>query len=154
MSYVKARECLKKYGLEERIIEFPISTATVKLAAEALGSTEGEIAKSMAFYINDETILIISAGDKRIDNSKYKQYFKVKAKMVPFEDVESVIGHAAGGVCPFGINEKVKVYLDESLKKYKYVYPACGTHNTAVKLSIEDLEKASNYDAWIDVCKE
>lgn len=154
MSYVKARECLKKYGLEERIIEFPISTATVKLAAEALGTTEGEIAKSMAFHINDETILIISAGDKRIDNSKYKQYFKVKAKMVPFEEVESVIGHAAGGVCPFGINENVKVYLDESLKKYKYVYPACGTHNTAVKLSIEDLEKASNYDAWIDVCKE
>lgn len=154
MSYSKAKDCLKNYDLEGRIIEFPISTATVKLAAEALGVSDGEIAKSMAFYINEEAILVISAGDKKIDNSKYKKYFKVKARMVPFEEVESVIGHKSGGVCPFGINENVKVYLDESLKKYFYVYPACGTANTAVKLSIEDLEKASNYTSWIDVCKE
>ncbi len=154
MSYDKAKECLRKYNLEDRIIEFPISTATVKLAAEALGVSDGEIAKSMAFYINEDAIIVVSAGDKKIDNSKYKQYFKVKAKMVPFEEVESVIGHKAGGVCPFGINENVKVYLDESLKKYCYVYPACGTANTAVKLNIEDLEKASNYTSWIDVCKE
>lgn len=154
MAFERARKHLEKYGLADRIIEFPISTATVKLAAEALGCTDGEIAKSMAFFIGEEAILIISAGDKKIDNAKYKQCFKVKAKMIAYEVVEEYIGHAAGGVCPFGINENVKVYLDESLKVYEYVYPACGTANTAVKLRIEDLEKASNYIEWVDVCKE
>ena len=154
MAFERAKKHLEKHGLVDRIIEFPISTATVKLAAEALGCTDGEIAKSMAFFIGEEAILIISAGDKKIDNLKYKQCFKVKAKMIAYEEVEEYIGHAAGGVCPFGINENVKVYLDESLKVYEYVYPACGTANTAVKLRIEDLEKASNYVEWVDVCKE
>lgn len=154
MAFDKAQKHLEKYGLADRIIEFPISTATVKLAAEALGCTDGEIAKSMAFFLGEDAILIISAGDKKIDNAKYKQCFKVKAKMIAYEEVEEYIGHAAGGVCPFGINENVKVYLDESLKVYEYVYPACGTPNTAVKLRIEDLEKASNYVEWVDVCKE
>ena len=154
MAFERAKNHLEKYGLEDRIIEFPISTATVRLAAEALGCTDGEIAKSMAFFLGEDAILIISAGDKKIDNAKYKQYFKVKAKMIAYEVVEEYIGHAAGGVCPFGINENVKVYLDESLKVYEYVYPACGTPNTAVKLRIEDLEKASNYVEWVDVCKE
>ena len=154
MAFERAKNHLEKYGLEDRIIEFPISTATVRLAAEALGCTDGEIAKSMAFFLEEEAILIISAGDKKIDNAKYKQHFKVKAKMIAYEVVEDYIGHAAGGVCPFGINENVKVYLDESLKVYEYVYPACGTPNTAVKLRIEDLEKASNYVEWVDVCKE
>ena len=154
MAFEKAKKHLEKYGLVDRIIEFPISTATVKLAADALGCTEGEIAKSMAFFLGEEAILIISAGDKKIDNAKYKHFFKVKAKMIGFDSVEEFIGHAAGGVCPFGINENVRVYLDESLKEYEYVYPACGTPNTAVKLTIEDLEKASNYVEWVDVCKE
>lgn len=152
MSFIKAKEHLKKYNLEDRIIEFSISTATVKEAADALGSTEGEIAKSMGFIVNDKPILIIAAGDKKINNSKFKSKFNVKAKMISFDMVESLIGHAAGGVCPFGINENINVYLDESLKKYEYVYPACGNHNSAVKLLIKELEMTSNYIEWVDVC--
>lgn len=152
MSFIKAQEHLKKYNLEDRIIEFSISTATVKEAAYALGSTEGEIAKSMGFIVNDKPILIIAAGDKKINNSKFKSKFNVKAKMISFDMVESLIGHAAGGVCPFGINENINVYLDESLKKYEYVYPACGNHNSAVKLLIKELEMTSNYIEWVDVC--
>lgn len=152
--FEKAKEHLEKYNLENRIIVFSVSTATVYEAAQALQSTEGEIAKSLAFYINEQPILVIVAGDKKIDNAKFKQMFNVKAKMIPFDDVEKVIGHAAGGVCPFGVNENVTVYLDESLKEYEYVYPACGSHNSAVKLTINDLEKASNYISWVNVCKQ
>lgn len=154
MSYLKAKQHLEKYNLESRIIEFSSSTATVALAAEQVGVTEGEIAKSMSFIVNDNPILVIVAGDKKIDNHKYKDEFKVKAKMISFDDVETLIGHKAGGVCPFGINDNVRVYLDLSLKKYEYVYPACGTSNTAVKLLINELEKASKYIKWVDVCKE
>lgn len=154
MSYIKAKQHLEKYNLESRIIEFSSSTATVALAAEQVGVTEGEIAKSMSFIVNDNPILVIVAGDKKIDNHKYKDEFKVKAKMISFDDVETLIGHKAGGVCPFGINDNVRVYLDLSLKKYEYVYPACGTSNTAVKLLINELEKASKYIKWVDVCKE
>lgn len=148
-----AKKHLKEYNLDDRIIEFPISTATVLEAANALKCTEGEIAKSLAFLLEDNPILIIAAGDKKIDNSKYKQTFHIKAKMIPFDQVEKLIGHAAGGVCPFGINDNINVYLDESLKQYTIVYPACGTPNSAVKLSILELEKASNYISWVDVCK-
>ena len=148
-----AKKHLKEYNLDDRIIEFPISTATVLEAANALKCTEGEIAKSLAFLLEDNPILIIAAGDKKIDNSKYKQTFHIKAKMIPFDKVEKLIGHAAGGVCPFGINDNINVYLDESLKQYTIVYPACGTPNSAVKLSILELEKASNYISWVDVCK-
>ena len=154
MSYLKAKQHLEQYNLEDRIIEFSSSTATVSLAAEQVGVTEGEIAKSMSFIVNDNPILVIVAGDKRIDNHKYKDEFKVKAKMISFDQVEEYIGHKAGGVCPFGINDNVRVYLDLSLKKYEYVYPACGTSNTAVKLLINELEKASKYIKWVDVCKE
>ena len=108
----------------------------------------------MSFIVNDNPILVIVAGDKKIDNHKYKDEFKVKAKMISFDQVEEYIGHKAGGVCPFGINDNVRVYLDLSLKKYEYVYPACGTSNTAVKLLINELEKASKYIKWVDVCKE
>ena len=132
---------------------FPILTSTVLEAANALGCTEGEIAKSLAFLINDNPILIITAGDKKIDNQKYKQYFNVKAKMIPFDQVDQIIGHPAGGVCPFGVNENVKVYLDKSLNLYNIVYPACGTHNSAVKLHLSELEKASEFISWVDVCK-
>ena len=153
MAFNKAKEHLEKYDLENRIIEFAVSTATVYEAALALGSTEGEIAKSLSFYVGEKPILVIVAGDKRIDNPKYKQTFGVKAKMIPFELVGEVIGHDAGGVCPFGINENVDVYLDESLKQYEYIYPACGSHNSAVKLTINELEVTSNYVNWVDVCK-
>ncbi len=154
MSFLKAKQHLEKYNLESRIIEFEESTATVVLAAKALGVTEGEIAKSMSFIINDQPILVIVAGDKKIDNHKFKEEFKVKAKMISFDDVEVLIGHKAGGVCPFGINDDVVVYLDESLKKYEYVYPACGTSNTAVKLLINELEITSAFIKWVDVCKK
>lgn len=154
MSFIKAKQHLEKFNLESRIIEFNESTATVALAAIALGVTEGEIAKSLSFIVNDNPILVIVAGDKKIDNHKFKEEFNIKAKMVPFDDVETLIGHAAGGVCPFGINGNVDVFLDISLKQYEYIYPACGTSNTAVKLTINDLEKASYYKKWVNVCKE
>lgn len=153
MSYEKAYAHLSKYGLENRVIVFDLLTDTVKKAAEALNSTEGEIAKSLAFIVNEDPILVIAAGDKKIDNAKFKQEFGVKAKMIAYESVEEVIGHYAGGVCPFGINDNVKVYLDESLKIYEYVYPACGDHNSAVKLTIDELAYASNYIKWVNVCK-
>lgn len=151
--FEKAKNHLTKYNLENRIIEFSVSTATVTLAAEALGITEGEIAKTMAFMVGDNAILVVVAGDKRIDNAKFKNQFHVKAKMIAYEDVESIIGHAGGGVCPFGINDNVKVYLDESLKVYEYVYPACGNAASAVKLLITELEIASNYIEWVNICK-
>jgi len=154
MSFIKAKEHLKKFGLENRIMEFPVSSATVREAAEALKCSEEEIAKTLSFIVNDEPILIVVAGNQKIDNAKYKSKFHVKAKMIPFEDVEKTVGHEVGGVCPFGINDNVTVYLDISLKRLKYIYPACGSHNSAVSLSIEELEKASNYKEWIDVCKE
>ena len=153
MSYLKASTHLQKYNLEDRIILFPILTSTVREAAEALKCTDGEIAKSLAFLVNDEPILVITAGDRKIDNAKYRQEFNVKAKMISFDSVEEVIGHPAGGVCPFGVNENVKVYLDESLKQYDIVYPACGTHNSAVRLKLIELEQASEYIKWVNVCK-
>ncbi len=154
MSYIKAKVHLEKYNLSDRIILFEESTATVSLAAEALGVTNGEIAKSLSFIVNDKPILVIAAGNKKIDNAKYKHEFLVKAKMIPFEEVENYIGHAAGGVCPFGVNNNVMIYLDLSLKQYEYVYPACGTSSSAVKLLISELEQTSNYIKWVDVCKE
>lgn len=153
MSFTKAKEYLKKYNLEDRIKEFPVSSATVALAAEAIKCTEDEIAKSLSFLLADEPILIIVSGASKIDNKKYKEEFKCKAKMIPAEDVEKLIGHGVGGVCPFGINDNVKVYLDVSLKKHQIVYPACGSSNSAVKLKINELEKVSNYLKWVDVCK-
>jgi prolyl-tRNA editing enzyme YbaK/EbsC (Cys-tRNA(Pro) deacylase) len=154
MSFEKAFEHLKKYQLEDRVIVFPVLTSTVKEAANALGSKEGEIAKSLAFLVNDKAVLVIAAGDQKIDNAKFKMEFNVKAKMIAFNEVGNIIGHGAGGVCPFGVNEGVSVYLDESLKKYEIVYPACGSHNSAVKLTIEDIMKASEYIKWVNVCKD
>ena len=153
MSLTKAKEHLKKYGLEDKIMEFPVSSATVKEAAIALSCKEEEIAKTLSFIIDDKPVLIVTSGDQKIDNSKYKTEFHTKAKMIPFDEVENKIGHGVGGVCPFGINDNVKVYLDTSLKRFKTIYPACGTSNSAVKLTIEELEKTSNYKKWIDVCK-
>jgi prolyl-tRNA editing enzyme YbaK/EbsC (Cys-tRNA(Pro) deacylase) len=153
MSIEKAKEYLKQYNLSDRIMEFSVTSATVKDAALAVGCTEGEIAKSLTFLIDETPIMILAEGTAKIDNAKYKAEFHTKAKMIPFEDVERLIGHAAGGVCPFGINDGVKVYLDNSLKKYSIVYPAAGNDKSAVKLTIEELEKASKFIKWVDVCK-
>ena len=154
MSFIKAKEHLKKYGYENKIMEFDVSSATVREAALALNCDEDEIAKTLSFYIHEEPILIVISGSSKIDNSKYKQEFKTKAKMIPFDEVENKIGHGVGGVCPFGINDNINVYLDTSLKNHSIVYPACGNSNSAVKLTISDLEKSSNLIKWVDVCKK
>ena len=153
MSIEKVREYLKKFGLDNKIMEFDVSSATVKEAAIALNCKEQEIAKTLSFIVNDRPVLIVTAGDSKVDNSKFKTKFNVKAKMIPFDDVERLVGYAVGGVCPLGVNEDVDVFLDESLKRFDTVYTACGSSNSAIKLSIEELEKVSNYKEWIDVCK-
>lgn len=154
MAFLKAKEHLEKYGLENKIMEFSVSSATVREAALALSCEEKEIAKTLSFLVNDKPILIVTAGDSKIDNKKYKEFFGCKAKMISFEDVEKLIGHGVGGVCPFGVNEGIDIYLDDSLKRFEIVYPACGSANSAVKLTLDELEKASNYKEWIDVCKD
>lgn len=153
MSFEKAKNHLQKLGLESKIYTFTNSSATVAEAANLLGCTDGEIAKSISLLVGDSPILVISRGDYKIDNNKFKSYFNTKAKMIQFDDVEKYIGHKAGGVCPFGINEDVKVYLDISLKDFDVLYPACGDAKSAVKLTILELEKASNFINWVDVCK-
>lgn len=153
MSLVKAKEYLKKYGLENKIMEFDVSSATVVGVANAINCKEEEIVKTLSFIVGDKPILIAVAGDSKIDNSKFKTEFHTKAKMIPYDNVEKLIGHAVGGVCPFGINENVDVYLDNSLKRFETIYPACGSSNSAVKLTLNELEKTSNYKKWIDVCK-
>lgn len=154
MALDKAKKHLEKFGFDDRIIIFDESSATVKEAAHALGCTEGHVAKTLSFLVADKPILIVAAGDAKIDNAKYRHHFKKKAKMIPYDDVLSIIGHEVGGVCPFGINDGVAVYLDESLKKYDTVYPAAGTGNSAVSLTVPELEMCSCFLDWIDVCKE
>lgn len=154
MSIEKAREYLIKKGFDPvRIIEFDTSSATVELAAEALGCDPEHIAKSITFSVNGEPVMILAAGDTKIDNPKYKAYFGTKAKMLTAAEVDELIGHSVGGVCPFGVNDGVKVYLDESLKRFETVYPACGSSNSCLKLTIAELEELSGYCEWIDVCK-
>jgi len=152
VSLNKVKKYFKEFDMDKKIIELETSSATVKDAAISLNTTEDEIAKTLSFQI-PEPILIVVSGESRIDNKKYKEEFKTKANMIKFDQVEEIIGHAPGGVCPFAIKDNVKVYLDISLKKHKYVYPACGSGNSAIKLSIKELEKYSNYVKWIDVCK-
>lgn len=151
--FSKAKEHLQKYGMDNLVMEFDVSSATVGEAAIAVGVSEGEIAKTLSFIVDEKPILIVVAGDVKIDNAKYRAEFHAKAKMIPFESVEELTGHAVGGVCPFGINEGVTVYLDESLRRFETVYPACGSSNSAVKLTIPELEKASGFTKWVDVCK-
>lgn len=153
MSYERARQYLEEKGFADRIRLFEVSSATVELAAKAVGTEPGRIAKSLTFKVEDKPVMILTAGDVKIDNAKYRHFFHAKAKMLTFGEVESLIGHAVGGVCPFGIEPGVTVYLDDSLKRYDVVYPACGTDNSAVELSIADLEACSGYREWIDVCK-
>lgn len=153
MSINRVREEFKKYGIEDRILEFEESSATVEDAAKRLNCKGQEIAKTMSFLIDDKVVIIVFAGDTKVDNSKYKHFFHTKAKMIPFDEVENLTTHPPGGVCPFALTDDIDVYLDESLKRFNYVYPACGSPNSAIKLSIEELEKYSNYKEWIDVGK-
>lgn len=153
MAIEKVKEYFKKWGMEDKILEFEVSSATVELAAQAVGCEPERIAKTLSFKVADKPILIVAAGDARIDNPKYKAQFSAKAKMLASEEVTGLVGHSIGGVCPFGINGGVKVYLDESLKRFETVFPACGSSNSAIELTIEELEKYSNYCSWIDVCK-
>ena len=153
MSLEKVKKYFEKFGVKDSIMEFDISSATVELAAKALECEEARIAKTLSFLIEEKPVLIVAAGDVKIDNAKYKSTFHTKAKMLKFDEVESLIGHAVGGVCPFAVNEGVSVYLDESLKRFKTVFPACGSANSAIELTIEDLVKYSNPAGWVDVCK-
>lgn len=153
MSAEKAKKYLEDLGFGDRIQFFDQSSATVELAAAALGCEPARIAKSLTFTVNDKPVMILAAGDVKIDNPKYKAQFGTKAKMLTAEQVSQLIGHEVGGVCPFGINDGVEVYLDVSLKRFDRVYPACGSANSAVKLTIEELERCSGYKEWIDVSK-
>ncbi len=154
MSIERVRDYFKKYQKENEIIELKESSATVADAAKALKTTEGEIAKTLSFIVDNKPILIVVEGTAKISNSLFKNYFHEKAHMIPWDDVEKYIGHAPGGVCPFAINDDVIVYLDESLKQHEYVYPACGSGNSAIKLSISEFEKYSTYKEWIYGCKK
>lgn len=154
MSFEKAVNYLKSVGLENRVIVPEASSATVELAAKAIGVEPGRICKTLSFLVGDQPILILAEGMVKIDNHKYKETFHTKAKMIPGDQVETLTGHAPGGVCPFGVNPGVKIYLDESLKKWDIVYPAAGDDHSAVKLTVPELEKISGAEAWVDVCKE
>ena len=153
MAIEKVREYFRLHRMEDQILEFPVSSATVELAAAALGCEPCRIAKSLSFKVGDGAVLIVAAGDARIDNRKFKAFFGVKAAMPHGDEVEALTGHAVGGVCPFAVNKGVRVYLDESLKRFETVYPACGSANSAVPLSCEELRQASGAVGWVDVCK-
>ena len=152
MSFEKAKAHLESRGFADRIMEFDSSSATVELAAMAVGTAPERIAKSLTFMVDDRPVMILCAGDAKVANAKYKACFHTKARMLTREEVHRLVGHDVGGVCPFGIYPEVKVYLDESLKRFDTVYPACGSANSAVRLSIPELEKSSDYPQWIDVC--
>ena len=153
MSIEKVRDYMKNFGMEDKILEFPVSSATVELAAKALNTEGKRIAKSLSFLVNEKAVMIVTAGDGRIDNKKYKVEFSCKAKMLTPEQVDEMIGHSIGGVCPFAVNAGVEVYLDESLKRFETVFPACGSSNSAIELTIPELEKYSGFACWVDVCK-
>ena len=154
MSIERARAHLKKFDLDSRIQEFDVSSATVELAAQAVGVEPARIAKTLSYLVDGQAILIVAAGDIRVDNRKFKDSFHTKAKMLTAEQAAEMIGHAVGGVCPFGVNEGVKVYLDVSMKRFETVFPAAGTSSSAIELTIPELEKASGFTAWVDVAKD
>lgn len=150
----KVREYLKRFGMDGKIIELPASSATVELAAKALSVEPCRIAKTLSFRAGDKVVLVVAAGDARVDNRKFKEFFGAKAKMLSAEEAETLVGHAVGGVCPFAVNEGVGVYLDVSLKRFRTVFPACGSSNSAIELTPEELaEYASGFMGWTDVCK-
>lgn len=154
MAINRVKEYFRQFGMEDRIIEFDVSSATVDLAAKALNCEGKRIGKTLSFHVNDDVVLILTAGDAKIDNKKYKAFFGTKAKMLAFEEAEPLIGHAVGGVCPFAVNDGVKVYLDVSMKRFETIFPACGSSNSAIELTMEEVEKYSNFIEWIDVCKD
>jgi len=153
MSIEKVRAYFAKLDMEDRILEFPVSSATVELAAQALNCEPCRIAKTLSFNAGGRPILIVAAGDARVDNAKYKHRFGTKAKMLSHEEAAELIGHAVGGVCPFAVNEGVTVYLDESMRRFSTMFPAAGSSNSAIELTLEELERYSGAEAWVDVCK-
>ncbi len=153
MSIERVRAYFKEQNMEDRIQEFDVSSATVELAAAALHCEPQRIAKTLSFLVNGKAILVVAAGDARIDNPKYKAQFGAKAKMLSPDDAETLVGHAVGGVCPFAVKEGVEIYLDVSLKRFETVFPACGSSNSAIELTIPELEKYSGCAQWVDVCK-
>ena len=154
MSIEKVKANFAQFGMEGRVLEFPVSSATVELAAQALHCEPCRIAKTLSFAVGDTPVLIVAAGDARIDNHKYKARFATKAKMLTPEQAAQRIGHAVGGVCPFAVQPGVEVYLDASLKRFDTVFPACGSSNSAIELTIPELEQYSGYKDWVDVCKD
>lgn len=153
MSIERVRAYFREIGIEDRVMEFDVSSATVELAAAALGTDGARIAKTLSFMLDSGAILIVCAGDVKIDNAKYKAKFAKKAKMLTHDEAAELIGHAVGGVCPFAVNKGVKVYLDTSLKRFETVYPACGSASSAIELTIPELEKYSGFSEWVDVCR-
>lgn len=153
MAIERVKAYFREYGMEERIQEFAVSSATVELAAAALHCEPQRIAKTLSFMVDGHVVLVVAAGDMKIDNPKYKAQFGTKAKMLLAEEAETLVGHAVGGVCPFAVNEGVEVYLDVSLKRFETVFPACGSGNSAIELTIPELEIYSGYKGWVDVCK-
>lgn len=153
MGIVQVREFFREQGMEERILEFEESSATVELAAQRLGCEPARIAKSLSFKVEEKPVLVVTAGDARIDNGKYKAYFHTKARMLTRDEVEEMVGHAVGGVCPFAVKEEVTVYLDESLKRFTTVFPAAGSSNSAIEMNLQELEKYAASAGWVDVCK-
>lgn len=153
MSIEIVREYLKQFDAAERIVEFDVSSATVELAAKAVGCEPARITKTLSFKVGEGCILVAAAGDARIDNAKYKAQFGVKAKMLNAEEVAAMTGHAVGGVCPFGVPKEVKVYLDTSMKRFETVFPAAGSSNSAIEVNLKELEKLSGAEGWVDVCK-
>ncbi len=153
MAIEKVKAYFASLGMEERVLEFDVSSATVELAAVAVGCEPGRIAKTLSFDVRGTAVLIVCAGNARIDNAKYKAQFSAKAKMLTPDEAAERVGHAVGGVCPFAVNAGVEVYLDESLKAYETVYPACGSSNSAIELTIPELEQVSGFTAWVNVCK-
>ena len=154
MAIERVRKYFKQFGLDTRVQEFEASSATVELAAQALHCEPCRIAKTLSFLVDGDPILIVTAGDRKVDNAKYKAQFGTKAKMLSYEQVEPLIGHAVGGVCPFAVNAGVRVYLDRSLLRFDTVFPACGSGNSAIQMTIAELEKYSGFVSWVDVCKD
>ncbi len=153
MSIERVKKFFTSKGMADRILEFDVSSATVELAARALQCEACRIAKTLSFHGGDAVVLVVSAGDARIDNKKFKSRFKMKAKMLSQNETKPLVGYAAGGICPFAVNDGVEVYLDRSLKRFQSVFPACGSANSAIELTIPELEEYTNFKAWIDVCK-
>ncbi|MBR5111266.1 MAG: YbaK/EbsC family protein [Clostridia bacterium] len=153
MAIDKVKAYFDRLGIADRILEFDVSSATVELAAQALHCEPRRIAKSLSFLVDGAAVLVVAAGDARVDNAKFKAAFHTKAKMLSPDDTEALIGHAVGGVCPFAVNGGVKVYLDVTLKRFETVFPACGSSNSAIELTLPELEKYSGFLEWVDVCK-